>query len=134
MNKNQTNITLIVLAFLVLVLGYLNLSIKSEYKDKKRDYLKFEKSSYEIFQIKKMKKNSKNTLTQLKSIKQPTITKRTNSTVYLFDNLNSSDLTAILKKIKGSFLKIKNLEIKRDTTNHAMVSLEVTKWKKYLLS
>ena len=125
MNKDHTNIILIVLALLVVILGYLNLSIKSEYKDKKRDYLKFEKSSYEIFQVKKMQKKSKNIIEQLKNIKQPKITKRSNSTVYIFDNLNSNDLTTLLKKIKGSFLKIKNLEIKRDTTNHAMIALEV---------
>jgi len=125
MNKNQINIILLILIALTLIFGYLNLSIKSEYKEKKSNYINFENSSYAIFQIKKMQKRSKNIINELKRIKQPSITKRVNSTVYLFDNLNSSTLNALLRKIKGSFLNIKTLEIKRDTTNHAMISLEV---------
>ena len=130
MNKKEFNIVLAVLGFLVVVLGYLNLTIKSEYKEKKANYLEFEKSSYEIFQIKKMQKKSKNLISTLSSIKQPKVTNRSNSTIYVFDNLNTNDLNQLLKKIKGSFLPIKNLEIKRDTTNHAMIALEIVKWKK----
>ena len=127
MNKNQTNIILIILFVLTLIFGYLNLSIKSEYKEKKSSFISFENTSYAIFQIKKMQKKSKNIIKELSSIKQPSITKRTNSTIYLFDNLNSNTLNVLLKKIKGSFLNIKTLEIKRDTTNHAMISLEVSR-------
>ena len=127
MNKRELNIILALLGVLIVILGYLNLTIKSEYKEKKANYLEFEKSSYEIFQIKKMQKKSKNLITTLSSIKQPKVTNRSNSTIYVFDNLNINDLNQLLKKIKGSFLPIKNLEIKKDTTNHAMIALEIVK-------
>ena len=127
MNKRELNIILSIVGVLVVILGYLNLTIKSEYKDKKAEFLEFEKSSYEIFQIKRMQKKSKNLINTLSSIKQPKVTSRSNSTIYLFDNLNINDLNQLLKKIKGSFLPIKNLEIKRDTTNHAMIALEIAK-------
>ncbi len=130
MNKKELNIILAVLGVLIVILGYLNLSVKSEYKEKKAKYLEFEKSSYEIFQIKRMQKKSKNIIKTLIAIKQPKVSKRGNRIIYQFENLNLGDLNQLLKKIKGSFVPIKSLEIKRDTTNHAMIVLEIVKWKR----
>ncbi len=127
MNKKELNIILAVLGVLIVILGYLNLSVKSEYKEKKAKYLEFEKSSYEIFQIKRMQKKSKNIIKTLIAIKQPKVSKRGNRIIYQFENLNLGDLNQLLKKIKGSFVPIKSLEIKRDTTNHAMIVLEIVK-------
>lgn len=127
MTKKQLNIIIILLGILILVFGYLNLRLVSTYQQKKESYIDFQKSSYEIFQIKRMRKRAKNTLKKLILIKKPKITKRINSTIYIFDNLNENELQRLLKKIKGSFLHIKTLEIKRDTTNHAMIAVEVLK-------
>ena len=131
MSKRELYIILGVLGFLAVVFGYLNLSIKSDFKDKKEEFLKFEKNSYQIFQIKRMQKRVYENINRLKSIKQPKISKKVNSTLYTFENLNINDLNLLLKKIKGSFLPIKKLEIKRDTTNHATILLEVARWKRF---
>lgn len=127
MSKRELYIILGVLGFLAVVFGYLNLSIKSDFKEKKEEFLKFEKNSYQIFQIKRMQKRVYENINRLKSIKQPKISKKLNSTLYTFENLNLNDLNLLLKKIKGSFLPIKKLEIKRDTTNHATILLEVAR-------
>ncbi len=127
MSKRELYIILGVLGFLAVVFGYLNLSIKSDFKEKKEEFLKFEKNSYQIFQIKRMQKRVYENINRLKSIKQPKISKKVNSTLYTFENLNLNDLNLLLKKIKGSFLPIKKLEIKRDTTNHATILLEVAR-------
>ena len=133
MSKREFYIVLVVLGFLIVVFGYLNFSIKNDFKIKRDEYLNFEQNSYQIFQIKRMQKKVKATINSLKNIKQPKISKRTNSTVYSFENLNLNDLNLLLKKIKGSFLPIKKLEIKRDTTNHATIILEVARWKRFWL-
>ena len=126
--KNQyLKIAIFSLAFMIVIMSYLNLSIKSEYKTSKENFLTFEKSAKEIYNIKRMKKKTKYYLTQLQRIQRPSITSRTKSIIYTFENLNQNSLNSLLKKIKGSYIPIKHLEIKRDATNHATIILEIYK-------
>jgi len=127
MNKNIANIILLSLVVLIAVFGYLNLSIKSEYKQKKEEYANFSKSAKEIYLIKRLKKSMPAVLSSLSSIKKPTIKDKAVSKVYIYENLNLNDLNRLLKRIQGAYLPIKKLEIKRDMTNHASVILEVAK-------
>jgi hypothetical protein len=127
MNKNIANITLVILLSLVALFGYLNLTVKDKYKSKKIEYIAFEKSAKKIYLIKKLKRSIPAILSTLSSIKKPTVKDRTTSKVYIFENLNLNDLHKLIKRVQGAYIPIKKLEIKRDTTNHAMVTLEVLK-------
>ena len=127
MSKNVANIILVLLLSLVALFGYLNLTVKDKYKTKKIEYISFEKSAKEIYLIKRLKKGMPAVLSSLSSIKKPTIKDRATSKVYIFENLNLNDLNRLLKRIQGAYIPIKKLEIKRDMTNHAMVTMEVVK-------
>jgi hypothetical protein len=127
MNKNVANVVLIILLSLVALFGYLNFTVQSEYKTKKKSYINFEKSAKEIYLIKRLKKRMSATLSSLGSIKKPTIKDRATLKIYIFENLNLNDLNRLLKRIQGSYITIKKLEIKRDTTNHAMVTMDIVK-------
>jgi len=127
MSKNKANIILLLLVSFIALMGYLNLSIKETYKTKRENYISFEKSAKEIYLLKRLKKGVPLVISSLTSIKRPSIKSKTTSKVYIFENLNLRDLNKLIKRIQGSYLPVKKLEIKRDTTNHAMVTLEVAK-------
>jgi hypothetical protein len=127
MSKNIANIILFSLIGLIAIFGWLNLSVKDEYKTKKESYVNFEKSAKEIYLVKRLKKGMPAILSSLSSIKKPTIKDRATSKIYIFENLNLNDLNRLIKRIQGSYIPIKKLEIKRDMTNHAMVTMEVVK-------
>ena len=128
MNKNQINIIFTVLIGIILILGLLNFGVKSDYQKKQADFISFEKTAKEIAKLKKMKKRSSSSLSSLKSIKSPTKEfSKTDSIVLNFEKLTLSDLNRLIKKIQGSYLQIKKLEIKDDSTNHATLILEIVK-------
>jgi len=127
MSNNKANIILLILVIFIAIFGYLNLSVKDQLKEKKEEFLKFENSAKEIYLIKRLKKSSSSALSSLSQIKRPTVRDRGSYKIYKFENLNLSDLHRLIKRIQGAYLPIKKLEIKRDTTNHATVILEVAK-------
>jgi len=127
MNKSQANIIVLVLIAFIAVFGYLNLSVKDELSAKKEEFLEFDKSAKKIYLLKRLKKGQKAILRSLSSIKKPTVKDRGQYKVYMFENLNLRDLNKLLKRVQGAYLPLKKIEIKRDTTNHATVILEVLK-------
>ena len=127
MSKNQANILLLSFLVLIAIFGYLNLSIKSEFKEKREKFITFEKSAKEIYLLKRLQKNQRAVISSLSSIKKPTVREKSNVKIYTFENLNLEKLQRLIKRIQGSFLPVKKLEIKNDMTNHATVILEVTK-------
>jgi len=127
MNTNKANIIIVVLVILIAIFGYLNLSVKTQLKEKKDEYVKFEESVKEIYLIKRLKKSAPAVLSSLSQIKTPMIRDRGSYKIYKFENLNINDLNRIIKRVQGAYLPIKKLEIKRDMTNHATVILEVAK-------
>lgn len=128
MNKNQINIIFAVAIGIILILGLLNFGIKADYQSKQSEFIAFEKSAKEIAKLKKMKKRVSSQLQDLKSIKAPTKEfAKPDSLVLNFENLNLADLNRLLKKIQGSYLQVRKLEIKNDSTNHATLILEIAK-------
>ena len=127
MNKTKANIIVISLVALIAIFGYLNLSVKSELSAKKDEFLSFYQDSKKIYLLKRLKKGEKAILGSLKSIKNPIIKDRSTSKIYIFENLNLRDLNKLLKRIQGAYLPLKRIDIKRDMTNHATVTLEVAK-------
>jgi len=127
MSRDKANLIVLVLVVFILVFGYLNLSVKSDFENKKDEFASFQKSAKEIYLLKRLQKNKKAILNSFSSVKKPVVTDKRSSTIYEYNNLNIDALQSLLKRIQGSFLPIKKLEIKADTTNHATVVLEVAK-------
>jgi len=128
MNKKQQNIFFLLLFGIVVVLFFMNLNIKSSHKHEKENFENFEKSAKEIAKLKTMKNLAGRDLANLLKLKEPTSTsEKSHSQVFSFENLNQYNLNRLIKKIQGSNIKIKELEISNDNTNHATLKLEVLK-------
>jgi len=130
MSKRDSIIFIAVALMLIFGLYLAKKSAKNSYQNEIENLSKFEVEAKSLARLKSTigDDKDKRVILSLNRIKAPSKDiKKSDSHIYLYENLSLNTLSSMLRKIQNSTLIIKKLEIKRESDNSANLRLEIGK-------
>jgi len=130
MTKKNTFIFALGLIFALAFLYFLANRAKEEYLQSNKELLKYEEEAKSLALLKrKFKKSEDERVIKSLTLISPSSKdyKKSDSRVLVFDDLKASALASMLRRIENSTLRVKSLEIKRNSPDSATLELEISK-------
>ncbi|RUM67673.1 MAG: hypothetical protein DSZ06_00715 [Sulfurospirillum sp.] len=129
--SRRDSLLLILAVFVVLAVLYsLSKNAKEEYIQSIKDISKFEQEAKVLSKLKRKfgKDEDQRVISSLQRISPiASDIKKANSRVISFENLSSTALYSILRRIENSSLRLKSIDIKRVSAQNANLKLEIAK-------